>query len=167
MEAVDHRGLARPSCLRKAVALAWVLSGRGIAATVKIGVAKADGELRAHAWLEGRAEVTLEDLSPLAHGTWTTPEQRRQAASLVLTVALPTLATCLEELDRALEQHRALLAAKTDEDAVRASIALRKIATKIKALAKGVGHPRVVEVARRVEGLQADAIKRVAGAGVS
>lgn len=125
------------------------------------------GVARAHALLEGRSEVQLEDIAPLAHGVWSTPENRRQAASLVLHVALPTLGTALEELDRALGQHKALIDAKTDEDAVRASIQLRKTATKVKGLVKGCTHPRVLEVAKRVESLQVDSVKRVTGAGVT
>lgn len=52
IERVDHHGPWRPSCLRQALVLAWLLSGHGIAATLRIGVKKDDGQLQAHAWLE-------------------------------------------------------------------------------------------------------------------
>lgn len=116
---------------------------------------------RAHALLEGRPEVTLEDLVPLASGVWSTPENRREASSLVLGVALPALASALERLDEALTHHRALLSATRDEDAVKASIALRKAGQKVDALVGTSTHPRLREVKARVDSLRAEARSKV------
>ena len=52
VELADRHGLFRPSCLRRALVVAWVLSGRGIASNLKIGVTKDQGNLSAHAWVE-------------------------------------------------------------------------------------------------------------------
>jgi hypothetical protein len=52
VEIADSRGPFRPSCLRQALVTAWLLRGRGVAATVRIGVAREQGRVRAHAWVE-------------------------------------------------------------------------------------------------------------------
>ena len=54
--AANH-GPYRATCLRQSLALWWLLRRRGIAAEVRIGVRKEEGELLAHAWVEhgGRA----------------------------------------------------------------------------------------------------------------
>jgi hypothetical protein len=52
VELADRHGLCRPSCLRRALVVTWVLSGRGIAAILKIGVTKDQQDLSAHAWVE-------------------------------------------------------------------------------------------------------------------
>lgn len=52
-----NRGPYRATCLRQSIALWWLLRRRGIAAELRIGVRKDEGELQAHAWVEheGRA----------------------------------------------------------------------------------------------------------------
>jgi hypothetical protein len=52
VELADRHGLFRPSCLRRALVVTWVLSGRGIASNLKIGVTKDQQGLSAHAWVE-------------------------------------------------------------------------------------------------------------------
>lgn len=47
------------TCLKKAIVLSWLLERRGIATTLRIGVARRDGALIAHAWLEQGGEVLL------------------------------------------------------------------------------------------------------------
>jgi hypothetical protein len=42
----------RVTCLEEALVLAWMLRREGVDATVRIGVARDDRGLRAHAWLE-------------------------------------------------------------------------------------------------------------------
>jgi aryl-alcohol dehydrogenase-like predicted oxidoreductase len=50
------------NCLDRAVALWWLLSSRGLAATLRIGVRKnGDLALAAHAWVEHDASVLLDD----------------------------------------------------------------------------------------------------------
>lgn len=61
IELADRHSVFRPSCLRQALVVAWLVSGRGIAPMLHIGVAQADGQLRAHAWVEsnGQADAAL------------------------------------------------------------------------------------------------------------
>ncbi|MBI4322789.1 MAG: lasso peptide biosynthesis B2 protein [Candidatus Omnitrophica bacterium] len=53
----DRHGFLRPSCLRQASVAAWLFSGRGIAPSLLIGVAKEDGRLQAHAWVESNGQT--------------------------------------------------------------------------------------------------------------
>lgn len=54
---------ARTTCLTEALTLAWLLSRRGIATKIRIGVARQDSCVIAHAWLEreGRPVYGLSD----------------------------------------------------------------------------------------------------------
>lgn len=52
VELADRHGLCRPSCLRRALVVAWVLSGQGVTPILKIGVTKDQDDLSAHAWVE-------------------------------------------------------------------------------------------------------------------
>ena len=52
VERADHHSLLRPSCLRQALVLAWLLGRRGVAASLRFGVATEHGRLQAHAWLD-------------------------------------------------------------------------------------------------------------------
>ncbi len=54
VERADRHGLFRPSCLRRALVVAWVLSGQGVTPILKIGVTKdkEQDDLSAHAWVE-------------------------------------------------------------------------------------------------------------------
>ncbi len=61
-----------PACLEHALVLSWLLARRGSPTTLRIGVARRDDGLAAHAWLEhegavilGRAEAS--DYAPLLH----------------------------------------------------------------------------------------------------
>jgi hypothetical protein len=62
--AVDRAGHYVPggTCLTKSLALAWILRGRGVEATVRIGV-KTAGRFKAHAWVEGTG-VAVQDAPP-------------------------------------------------------------------------------------------------------
>jgi len=53
----------RATCLTEALALAWLLGQRGITTNIRIGVARRDSLLAAHAWLEreGRPIYGLSD----------------------------------------------------------------------------------------------------------
>jgi hypothetical protein len=59
-----HHGPYRATCLRQSLALWWLLRRRGIAAELRIGVRKEQGELQAHAWVEhdGQALNDAQDL---------------------------------------------------------------------------------------------------------
>jgi hypothetical protein len=67
---VDRAGRYVPgaTCLSRSLALAWILRGRGVEATVRIGVKTAGqhmrrGRLEAHAWVEAKG-VAVQDAPP-------------------------------------------------------------------------------------------------------
>ena len=64
--AIDRRGPWRPSCLRQSLALAWWFRRRHLPASLEIGVAKVDGQLKAHAWLQAEAEKPFYLLNDVA-----------------------------------------------------------------------------------------------------
>jgi hypothetical protein len=45
------------TCLKKAMVLSWLLARRGAQTEVRIGVARHDGNLKAHAWLDYDGQV--------------------------------------------------------------------------------------------------------------
>lgn len=62
MLCASHRLPFATSCLDRAVALWWLLSRERIAATLRIGVRKADETtLSAHAWVEHDGRVLLDE----------------------------------------------------------------------------------------------------------
>jgi hypothetical protein len=50
----------RTNCLDRAIALAWLLSRRGLAADLRIGVRKDGASIGAHAWIEHDGVVLLD-----------------------------------------------------------------------------------------------------------
>ncbi len=58
VDVADRYTPGRSSCLRQAAALAWLLRRRGIATNLRIGVAREEGNIVAHSWLEsGEGEL--------------------------------------------------------------------------------------------------------------
>ncbi len=47
------------TCLKKALVLSWLLGRRGTQTEVRIGVAREEGRLKAHAWLDYDGQVIL------------------------------------------------------------------------------------------------------------
>ncbi len=52
VEVADRYAPGRSSCLRQSAALAWLLRRRGITTNLRIGVAREEGNILAHSWLE-------------------------------------------------------------------------------------------------------------------
>lgn len=52
IEVADRYAPGRSSCLRQSVALSWLLRRRGIATTIRIGVAREGENFVAHSWLQ-------------------------------------------------------------------------------------------------------------------
>ncbi len=52
VDMADRYAPGKSSCLREAAALAWLLRRRGVATSLRIGVAREGGNLEAHAWLQ-------------------------------------------------------------------------------------------------------------------
>lgn len=49
----------RATCLKKALVLSWLLGRREIPTELRIGVARCEGSLKAHAWLSYNGQVIL------------------------------------------------------------------------------------------------------------
>jgi len=47
------------TCLKKALVLSWLLGRKGIPTELRIGVARQDGMLKAHAWLDYDGQVIV------------------------------------------------------------------------------------------------------------
>jgi len=60
----SSRYVPRATCLVQALALELLLERSGRAAAVQIGVAKENGDLKAHAWVESEGRRLLEDSEP-------------------------------------------------------------------------------------------------------
>ncbi len=56
VDVADRYTPGRSSCLRQAAALAWLLRRRGIATNLRIGVAREEGKLVAHSWLQSEKD---------------------------------------------------------------------------------------------------------------
>ena len=52
------------TCLRRSLALQWLLSKRGILTELRFGVRRDNGKLQAHAWLEYQCQVIGETSLP-------------------------------------------------------------------------------------------------------
>jgi len=52
VQAASRHGLCRANCLEQSLVLWWLLLRRGVSAGLRIGVRKAEGCMRAHAWVE-------------------------------------------------------------------------------------------------------------------
>ena len=62
MQRAANRLPLRAKCLDRSLALVWLLSSRGLASTLQIGVRKTeDATLAAHAWVEHDGVVLLDD----------------------------------------------------------------------------------------------------------
>jgi hypothetical protein len=58
VDVADRYAPGKSSCLRQTAALAWLLRRRGVATSLRIGVAREEGKFTAHSWLEtGEGEV--------------------------------------------------------------------------------------------------------------
>lgn len=67
----------RASCLKEALVLARLLRAEGVAATVRIGVARRGSGLDAHAWVEHPGQAPGEPRHAEAYTALTTPAERR------------------------------------------------------------------------------------------
>jgi hypothetical protein len=79
---VASRGIYRVTCLRRSLALWWLLERRGVASVINIGTAHAASGFQAHAWVEwvggGRSDAleSLKHLSVLGSFGTTSGSQR-------------------------------------------------------------------------------------------
>jgi hypothetical protein len=80
VDVADRYAPGKSSCLRQTAALAWLLRRRGVATSLRIGVARQEGKFTAHSWLEtGEGEVfglsETDKYTPLSSPTLSEPLQ--------------------------------------------------------------------------------------------
>lgn len=80
VDVADRYAPGRSSCLRQTAALAWLLRRRGVVTSLRIGVAREEGKLKAHSWLEtGDGQVfglsETDTYAPLSSPTHSEPLQ--------------------------------------------------------------------------------------------
>ena len=56
-----------PTCLKEALVLSWLLNRRGITTSLRIGVARRQDTLDAHAWLEHNGRIILGEAEAQAY----------------------------------------------------------------------------------------------------
>ena len=59
VEVAARYSLVNATCLKQALVLSWLLANQGLTSTLQIGVARHQGALLAHAWIEQNGEVIL------------------------------------------------------------------------------------------------------------
>ncbi len=74
VDVADRYAPGKSSCLRQTAALAWLLRRRGVATSLRIGVARREGKFTAHSWLEsGEGELfglsETDEYAPLSSPT--------------------------------------------------------------------------------------------------
>ena len=57
VELASRYHMLKPTCLKKAIVLYRILRTRGVAVELVVGVTKAEGQLKAHAWVDHRGQV--------------------------------------------------------------------------------------------------------------
>jgi hypothetical protein len=93
-----RRGLVRPACLGRSVGLWWLLRWHRLPAELRLGVRREAEQLEAHAWVEHRGMVLLdqaevvERFAVLGPAAGTTPTARRMRP--------PPASTDTQESDR-------------------------------------------------------------------
>lgn len=65
IDIASRHGLYRATCLRRSLALWWLLRRRGLPVELRIGVARAKEQVQAHAWIELAGRV-INDRSTVA-----------------------------------------------------------------------------------------------------
>ncbi len=80
VDVADRYAPGKSSCLRQTAALAWLLRRRGVATSLRIGVAREEGKFTAHSWLEtGEGEVfglsETDKYTPLSNPAGPQPRQ--------------------------------------------------------------------------------------------
>jgi MoxR-like ATPase len=126
--------------------------------------------LRAHAILEGRGIVTVDDISICRHMFWNTPEQRGEIARLVERVGNPLNVRAVDLGDQAMSAFQAAMPAQSDgqlDDLARMSAAvegnakLKKIGTQLaqlleEARTQGYTTTKIERTLARIRAQQAD-----------
>lgn len=129
--------------------------------------------VRAHAWLEGRAQATDDDLVILAPVLWQEPGQIAQVRQTIMGLANPLDHKAQDLLDQATEIYQAaLMEVEKEEGASKAGMEanakLQRITKLLEKLAeearqKGKSDTRITEALEKVIGMNTEVVKRCLG----
>ena len=111
--------------------------------------------IRASAYLNGRTEATIEDLSILQHVLWTQPAEQKTVRKTVINLINPTISKAQELLDMASEIYHAAIdpevlkdEAKASQSGIEAHVKLKKIAEDLGALTTTPSSQEKIETIR-------------------
>lgn len=127
--------------------------------------------IRAHAWLEGRAQATDDDLAVLAGALWQEPNQVIQVRQAIMQLANPLDEEALNLLDEASEVFNAAMAAPEDKAAAagtEANAKLKRVTKRLTELAKqaqgqGKSDTRITEALHKVVGWNREVVSKCLG----
>ena len=91
---------------------------------------------KAEAWLDGRDEVSSDDLPVLEHCLWEVPEQQPKVAQILSEVASPDLGRVLELIDSSKEQYDSAINSNNPSQVLEANTKLRKAFIELQKLSK-------------------------------
>lgn len=129
------------------------------------------GIIKAHAWLEGRAVATDDDLAILAPALWQEPNQIAQVRQAIMALANPLDMEAQDLLDQATEIFQAAMQAGEDKATAvgtECNAKLKSIAKKLEKLSatakeKGKSDARIREVMNAVANYNKEVIKKCLG----
>ncbi|MGB9661365.1 MAG: AAA family ATPase [Moorellaceae bacterium] len=130
--------------------------------------------VRAHAWLEGRAQAQEDDLEILAAALWQEPEQITQVRQAIMALANPLDQEAQDLLDQAMEVWQQAMQA-SDEKATaagaEANAKLKKIAKRLEELqreaqAKGKSDARIAEALFQVVAWNREVVAKCLGIAI-
>jgi MoxR-like ATPase len=114
--------------------------------------------LQAHAWFEGRNEVTSDDLGMLANIFWNQPDEQRQVRQIIFSFCNPELEKALVILDTVTELHGNALEADTTAAGAEANDKIKKL---LKGFPTVVNNAKVDEVRSKIDDLQREVLTTV------
>jgi MoxR-like ATPase len=127
--------------------------------------------IRAHAWLEGRAQAAEDDLAILAAALWQEPGQIVQVRQAIMALANPLDQEAQDLLDQAMEVWQNAMQApdeKASSVGAEANAKLKKIAKRLEELqreaqAKGKSDARIAEALFQVIGWNKEVVAKCLG----
>lgn len=125
---------------------------------------RVDPLLQAHALLDGRDKVEIQDLAILQHCLWNQPSEIKTVQRVVLSIANPMENKAIELLDQAAEIHGNALQAADGAAGAEANSKLKKLVVAIDELAEqakkqGAPTAKIVEIKEKIQNLNKEVVK--------
>jgi MoxR-like ATPase len=113
--------------------------------------------LQAHAWFEGRTEVTTDDLEMLSNIFWNEPSDRREVRQIIFSFCNPELEKALAILDTVTELHGNAIEANTTAAGAEANDKIKKLLVRFPT----GDSAKVDEIRGKIDDLQRDVLTTV------